>query len=58
MALQTKKSNSYVAIIIIKKYNWNGLRFNQDPNISDLYGFVGDVHHIVYNTQKNIALFA
>ena len=38
----------------LKKYNWDGLRLNQDPNISDPYGFVGDIHHIVYNAQKNI----
>tara|TARA_X000000950_G_scaffold88447_1_gene111301 strand:- start:880 stop:1938 length:1059 start_codon:yes stop_codon:yes gene_type:complete len=38
----------------LKKYNWDGERFYQDSNISDPYGFVGNVHHIVYNTYKNI----
>ena len=38
----------------LKKYNWDGERFYQDSNISDPYGFVGNVHHIVHNAQKNI----
>ena len=37
----------------VKKYNWDGERFSQDPNISDPYGFVGDVHHFVFNATKN-----
>ena len=38
----------------LKKYNWDGVRFYQDPHISDPYGFVGDIHHVVYNAQKGI----
>ena len=40
----------------IKKYNWSEDRFYQDPNISDPYGFVGNVNHIVYNLEKQIIL--
>ena len=55
LAMDQENQILYVATSSsLKKYNWNGLRFNQDPNISDPYGFVGDIHHIVYNTQKNI----
>ncbi len=40
----------------VKKYNWDGTNFYQDSNVSDPYGFIGDVHHIVYNQAKNIIL--
>jgi len=40
----------------IKKYNWSEDRFYQDPNISDPYGFVGNVNHIIYNIEKKIIL--
>ena len=38
----------------VKKYNWDGERFYQDSNISDPYGFVGNVHHMVYNPETDI----
>jgi len=37
----------------IKKYNWDGVRFSQDSNISDPYGFSGEVHHFVYCSSNN-----
>ncbi len=40
----------------LKKYNWLGNRFYQDPNISDPYGFVGSINHLIYNYEKNIVL--
>ena len=38
----------------VKKYNWDGERFYQDSNISDPYGFLGNVHHMVYNPVTDI----
>jgi len=54
-AMDKEKKILYVATSSsIKKYNWDGNRFYQDPNISDPYGFTGKIHHLVYNYQKEI----
>ena len=53
--MDTENKILYVATSSsLKKYNWDGERFYQDSNISDPYGFVGNIHHIVYNAYKNI----
>ena len=54
LAMDQENKILYVATSSsVKKYNWDGERFSQDPNISDPYGFVGDVHHFVFNATKN-----
>lgn len=37
----------------IKKYNWDGTRFNQDSNIPDPFGFSGTIHHFIFEAQSN-----
>ena len=54
LAMDQENDILYVATSSsVKKYNWDGDRFAQDSNISDPYGFVGDVHHFVFNAANN-----
>ncbi|MDP7273733.1 MAG: hypothetical protein QGI47_08890 [Candidatus Marinimicrobia bacterium] len=54
LAMDREHDILYVATSAsIKKYNWDGVRFSQDSNISDPYGFSGDVHHFVYCNSNN-----
>jgi len=54
-AINKENKTLYVATSSsIKKYNWDNDRFYQDFHISDPYGFVGNVHHLIYNHQKGI----
>ena len=54
LAMDQENDILYVATSSsVKKYNWDGDRFSQDSNISDPYGFVGDVHHFVFNAANN-----
>jgi len=54
MAMDTVNDILYVATSnSIKKYNWDGTRFFQDSNVSDPYGFSGNVHHFIYCSSSN-----
>ena len=57
LAVDKNRSILYVAAMSsIKKYNWNGESFFQDPNISDPYGFVGSINHFLYEPINNSIL--
>jgi len=54
LAVDKNRSILYVATMSsIKKYNWDGESFSQDPNISDPYGFVGSINHFLYEPINN-----
>ena len=56
-AINTSNSTLFVATSSsLKKYNWVNNRFYQDPSISDPYGFVGNINHLIYNNEKDIIL--
>ena len=54
LAVDRNRSILYVATMSsIKKYNWDGQSFSQDPNISDPYGFIGSINHFIYEPINN-----
>ena len=54
LAVDKSRNVLYVATMSsIKKYNWDGENFSQDQNISDPYGFVGNINHFIYEPINN-----
>ena len=37
----------------VKKYNWDGTWFIQDSNVPDPFGFSGNIHHFLFDSQSN-----